>query len=180
MATCHIRCMRLPGSGVVHYTEGCQWCPHPFAGFQDVAMYCNQPVPPKWIYGLYYLVLTKLTLTKRTSGLKGSLQRDCWVEGNTESTDDEGQENGRADVSPTHGTGSSSATLWGTNNGQLIKSDKKLAKKKSKLPNLSIKKPLTITKFKYEFTSAIVDDEAHPRCILCFEKLASGGKSHQN
>lgn len=32
--------------------------------------------PPKWIYGLYYLVLTKLTLTKWTSGSKRFLQKD--------------------------------------------------------------------------------------------------------
>jgi len=30
-----------------------------------------------WIYRLYYVVLTKLTLTKWASGLKGFLQRNC-------------------------------------------------------------------------------------------------------
>lgn len=31
----------------------------------------------KWLYGLYYIVLTKLTLTEWTSGLKRFLQRNC-------------------------------------------------------------------------------------------------------
>lgn len=52
MATCHVQCLRLPGCGVVHNAEGWQWCPHSFAAFRDVAMCCNQPVPPEvdlWI-----------------------------------------------------------------------------------------------------------------------------------
>ena len=120
--------------------------------------------PLKWVYGLYYLGLIKLTLTKWTSGLKRFLQRDpglktliMWA-----------QTNAKKMIELTLLLiliWTQSATLWGTNNNQLIKSDKKLAKKIKILKRL----------LQYGYTSNIINDEPHSNGILRFEKLASDG-----
>lgn len=87
------------------------------------------------------------------------------IEDNTNNAStSEQQENGRADSSPTPSTSSSSATLRGKNNDDLIRSDKKSAKKIRNYQEDYLK---------YGFTSTIFNDEPRPKCILCLEILAN-------
>lgn len=53
-----------------------------------------------------------------------------------------------------------SATLWGKNKDDLIGSDKKSPKKLQNYQEDYLK---------YRFTSAIIKDEPHTKCILCLE-----------
>lgn len=66
--------------------------------------------------------------------LKKILPKKPWIEDNANYASTSQQQNVRTNTSLTPGRSSSSATLWGKkNNDELIRSDKKLAKKNSKL-----------------------------------------------
>ncbi|CAM4646942.1 unnamed protein product [Lepidochelys kempii] len=87
------------------------------------------------------------------------------IEDNTNNAStSEQQENGRANSSPTPSMSSSSPTLRGKNNDDLIRSDKKSAKKIRNYQEDYLK---------YGFTSTIINDEPHPKCILCLEILSN-------
>lgn len=118
----------------------------------------------KWIYELCYLVLTILTLTKWTSDLKKVPAKRPRIE-NTASnaSTNKQQQNGRSDTSPTPSMSSLPLFLPRNMANNLIRSDKKSAKKSQNFQEHYLK---------YKFTSATVNDEPCPKCILCLEILA--------
>lgn len=115
----------------------------------------------RWIYGLYYLVLTKVTLTKWSSGLERFLQRNCRLKVLIMQAQVNNKKMANAS---TPCMSSSSATLWGKNNANLIRSDKKSAKKLWNYQDY----------WKYRFTS-VINNQPHP---MCFEILATDSMKH--
>lgn len=81
----------------------------------------------KWIYGLYYLVLIKVTLTKWSSGLKRFPQRNYRLK--VVLTMQAQGNNTKMASTSTPSMSSSSAALQGKTSANLIRSDKKSARK---------------------------------------------------
>lgn len=160
MVTHHVDSTQgIPGEEwVLHNAEvGWQWHPHSFVHFSVLWHTAVYMCPVKWIYGLYYLVVTKLTVTKWSSGLKRFLKKTLQVEVNTNNTSTNKQESCRADTSAPS-TSPSSTTLHGSINDNLIKFDKKLAKKIQNYQDNYLK---------YKFTSSITNNEVQFKHILC-------------